>query len=578
MVKFRSMTRRARGLLLLLGLLFFGWTLTVHFDADARPGGGQSYRSPSRSSSSSSSRSYSSPSRSSYSGSSSSSSSRSSYSGSSSSSSSSSSRSYSSSSSSGVSTVYVPTGGYRRSGCGAGGWILVLIVVGLLVYFYYSSQRKKANPERAKITADRGTAERGLSALREQDPEFDPQAFLERTRTVMTRVNDTWLAGDMTPARRVISDGVFVRFSTQLALLKSDGLRNAMADWKILGVELLSAEADPLWDTIHVKIACTARDLDVPLNLTAEQAQKKLRGKKSDEYHEVWSFIRRRGQKTKKGVPALEGRCPSCGADMPRAEIIKCEYCQALVNSGEHDWVLAEITQPEEWRAEATMDEVPGLDSLRERDAAVSRQELEDRASVVFWKWIEARSTGKPDKLARFCVKPPTDAGTAAKVALGPTAVKLRQVAVGSAELKSVQKGNSDGKHVHYDHATVEIRWSASVDGAEPEFDIHEFVLGRRPDAMSKRGMSSLDCPVCGGQLAASDAVTCSYCGEKLSGGKHEWALSAVRKGELPPDEGGYDDDGEGDDEPPSKVDTALAAAGLGLAIVGAIADASDDD
>src|SRR5262245_9269587 len=111
---------KLRSLVGLISVLFFVWVLGIQPDADARPGGGQNYRAPS----SSSSRSYSSPSRS-YSGSSSSSSR--SYSGSSSSSS-----SYSSSSrSSSPSVVYVPSGGTSSSsdGCGAVGWIVVLVIV-----------------------------------------------------------------------------------------------------------------------------------------------------------------------------------------------------------------------------------------------------------------------------------------------------------------------------------------------------------------------------------------------------------------------------------------------------------------
>jgi len=513
MVKSWSASRRARSILCLLGALFCAWVLNLH-PADARPGGGQNYRAPSRSSSSS--RSYSAPSRS-YSGSSSSSS----YHGSSGS-------SYPSSS--GPTVVYIPGGG--GSGCGGMGLLVVLGIIIVLVYFYYSSQQERMKRVRATIASERSTADQGLAALRSQDPEFEPQAFAERTRTVVKKVNETWLAGDMGPARQIISDGVYVRFTTQLALLHADGLRNAMADWRVISAEILAAESDPMWDTIHMKIVCAARDLDLPQNLTQEQSKKRLSAAPLDEYEEVWSFVRRRGKHSKKGVPALEGHCPNCGADMPRSEVVKCEYCQALVNSGEHDWVLAEITQPEEWRPGAALGEVPGLFELRQRDPSVSRQELEDRASVVFWKWVEARSTGKIEKLARFCIRPPTDAGNAAELGLGTNPAKLRQVAVGSAELKlaSIAADSSS--------AVIEIRWSASVDGAEPAFDIHEFVLSRSTGAVSKRGLSSLDCPVCGGQLAASDATTCSYCGTTLYGGKHEWALAAVRRGELPPDEG----------------------------------------
>lgn len=573
MSKFRTAPQNRSFWVGLVALLFCAWALTSPEQVDARPGGGQNYRAPSRSSSSSSSSSRS------YSGSSSSGSSSRSYSGSSSPSYSGSSRSYSSGSSS---TVYVPSGG--GGGCGATGWVFVFFIIAVLVFIYYTSGKGKKKEERATIAVDNATAAKGLKALRSQDPDFDPEAFVKRTVAVVQKVNETWLAGDMGSARRVISDGVYVRFSTQLALLKADGLRNVMANWRVVSADILAAESDPQWDTVHVKVVGAARDLDVPISLTQEGINKKMSGAQLNEYEEVWSFVRRRGKHSKKGVPALEGRCPNCGAEMPLSQVVKCEYCQALVNSGEHDWVLAEITQPEEWRAGAALDEIPGFDELRQRDPAVSRQELEDRASVIFWKWIEARTTGKVGKIARFCVYPPADSTSAAALGIGTSGGKIRQVAVGSAEL---QVAAAAGDPEEMDNAIVEIRWSASIDGADSAFHIHKFTLARQGTAQSKRGMSSLDCPVCGGQLAASDAVTCSYCGATLSGGKHEWALIAVDQGELPPDENGGGGDADGDG-PSYELSTpgqkALGALGIGLAVAGVVADVvansgdSDDD
>jgi hypothetical protein len=317
----------------------------------------------------------------------------------------------------------------------------------------------------------------------------------------------------MGPARRFISDGVYVRFQTQLALLKAQGLRNVMLDWKPTMVDLVAAEADALWDTVHVKVAAEARDADVPANLPQAEAEKKARGNSIQPYEEVWSFVRRRGKKSKNGLPALEGHCPGCGADLPISEVVRCEFCKAVVNSGEHDWVLAEITQPEEWGATATGD-VPGMAELRARDPSVSRQELEDRASVIFWKWIEAQATGNRAKLDRFCLQK------------GEPAVEkrdLKMVAVGSSEVSGVMS-TDDG----LDHAQLEINWSASVNGAEPAGIGLRMVLARSQSATSKRGLSSLDCPNCGGGLADSDAIKCSYCGEALTGGKTEWAVEMI--------------------------------------------------
>jgi hypothetical protein len=481
--------------------------LLLETTTDARPGGGQSYRSSSGSRSSSTSY-------------------RSSY------------RSSTPSRSSGSSTTYrpsspvivVPVGGthYHASttagssrGCSSGAWIGGLIFLALVIGFVIFIATRKSK-ERAKITVDEGLKARGIAALRSRDAGFDPAAFAERTRATMAKVNEAWLGGDMGPARRLISDGVYIRFQAQLGLIKLDGLRNAMADWKVVSAEILSAEADDLWDTVQVKVVGEARDADVPLNLDAAAAERKVRSAPLTQYHEVWSFVRRRGQQSKQGVPALEGRCPGCGADMPISDAVRCEYCNAIVNSGEHDWVLAEITQPEEWSSEIAQWEVDGLDELRERDATISRQELEDRASVIFWKWIEARATGKASKLARFCMQPP-------QIGDGNyylTQAKLQQVAVGSSEVAQIVCGAAGG----IDQVLVEIRWSAGVNGAEPKNMLHLFTLARSFEATSKRRLASLDCTNCGGPLAGSDAATCDYCGETLSGGKHEWVLAGVQE------------------------------------------------
>lgn len=520
------MTRRLH-LLVLATLLVWAAGLGGR-PAAARPGGGQNYRAGDSSSSSS---------RSSSTSSSSSSSSRPSTSSSS---------SYSGSSSSSTPDSSGPAGGWNlkpgmtaeeyanikvRSGpppapqSGHGLAVAVLVCLGLLVvlFVFLGVGRRRAKREsetRPMIRVNPIIQERSIDALKEHDAGFDAAAFTERTRAIVATVNKAWLAGDMSPARRVISDGVYVRFMTQLQLLREQGLRNAMADWRVVSAEILAADADELWDTVHVKIVGSARDLDLPLELPAAEAEKRLQRVAVAEYDEAWSFVRRRGKSSKKGVPALEGRCPSCGAELPLSEVVRCEYCKALVNSGEHDWVLAEITQAAEWRASASVKTIPGLSELRERDPSVSRQELEDRVSVSFWKWVEACSTGKPDKLARFCIKPPQDPASRAAVALSPH--KLREVAVGSADLKRIEAKEG------LDRASLEVRWSAAIDGQAPEHHRHLFILGRAADAKSQRGLSSLDCPSCGGPLAKSDEVTCRYCGTALTGGKHEWGLLAV--------------------------------------------------
>lgn len=69
---------------------------------------------------------------------------------------------------------------------------------------------------------------------------------------------------------------------------------------------------------------------------------------------------------------------------------------------------------------------------------------------------------------------------------------------------------------------TSQLVQSGKVSDELPLKHCHRFIQGRAAEARSQRGLSSLDCLSCGGLLAKSDEVTCSYCGTALTGGKHE--------------------------------------------------------
>jgi hypothetical protein len=307
-----------------------------------------------------------------------------------------------------------------------------------------------------------------------------------------------------------------------------------MSDFRVVTTKIAAADADAMWDTVHVKVVGAARDADVPLNATPAEVKSVLGKKTVSEYQEVWSFLRRRGVKSK---IRDEAACPGCGAPLELGASMRCKFCNAVSNSGEHDWVLAEITQPEEWSPADSSGDAAGLADIRARDPAISRQELEDRASVLFWKWIEASATRKNEVLNRFGLTPG---------ALHADPRPLFTIAVGSSDVRYVNAGAALPNAM--DQATLDIRWSAaaSPDG-EPQPHTAMVIMARLATAVSKRGLSSLDCPNCGGPLAESDAPTCTYCGEALTGGKNDWVLLSVMDQESPPSSDDSDDGDDGD-------------------------------
>ncbi len=237
--------------------------------------------------------------------------------------------------------------------------LLLLIYVGLQSAWDWLKQ--KFRPARA--TPDEPPPvdpqlQKTLADLRERDPAFDRAALEERAKKTMARVNAAWIAAEMSPVRLLLSDGLFVRFTTQLALMRQANEREVQRDWHVESAALIAVESSALWDTAHVRLLATARTYDVAADATPQHIDKLLHDRQPNTSTEVWSFLRRRSASNSLGAKgaALDGQCPQCGAALPPADRVRCTHCQYLVNSGGADWVLGEITQEESWEWRARRD------------------------------------------------------------------------------------------------------------------------------------------------------------------------------------------------------------------------------
>lgn len=351
-----------------------------------------------------------------------------------------------------------------------------------------------------------------LSGLQARDPAFDEAAFCQRVVGTAKLVNDAWCAGDMSPARGLISDAVYVRFQTQLRLQASQGERDAMEGFTATG-KIIAAASDDRWDSLDVRLDARAKDVTVDINDAPEEKARRLSHAATEPYTEVWSFIRRHGVTTKPIVQGEKRACPSCGAPIESGEVVRCGSCKKLTNSGTFDWVLAEITQAGEYLEELNRPLVD-LSELQAHDPAVSQQAIEDRASMLFWKWLDARVTGSRERLERYGAQdgqPPTWAVAAFDPAVG--AVRLQRA------------GTNGDKSVAY----IEVEWSAAPAAhGDPAHHVNTLTLVRNINAKSPEGLYPLGCPVCGGPIPDTDAKGCKYCQAPIDRNADDWLLAAV--------------------------------------------------
>jgi tellurite resistance protein len=413
--------------------------------------------------------------------------------------------------------------------------LAVVLFVLLRRIFGASAVTQRALQQRDAIAQlDIAPAEREswVSALQSRDPAFTERGFLERVQSLFRTTQEAWSAGELLPVRRFLSDATWLRFRLQLALLRAQGVRNVTADVEVTDLVLVGFEQNAWFDTLHVAIEARARDADVPVDWPETKALAAVAHASAEAFTEVWSLVRKPGVRSSTDAALAALTCPNCGAPFEGGAASTCPYCKAVVNSGAYDWVLAEITQAVEIaRGNA---EVPGLEELRVRDPALSLEVLEDRASLVFWRWIEAQSTGQPERLARVALPGPVDRMRADIERL--TAQHLRRVflecAVGDVSVRAFEE-STDGRTL----AHIEIRWSARMGvgplGRTPPSlpmlpQRWVFTLTRARDAATRaeQGMSTDRCGQCGGPLADGLAANCPWCQTLLAGDLRDWTLA----------------------------------------------------
>jgi uncharacterized tellurite resistance protein B-like protein len=454
---------------------------------------------------------------------------------------------------------YAGGGGSGSSGGGGGGggdgiaiyllvrwWLMICIrypivgipltVVGLFLFWKFGSkiklQQQGRTIARGRQVQERGERDAAVARLKSRDPDFDEQRLYERVEKAFRIVQDAWCAQDMSPARAFVSDGIVERFSLQLQEQREKGTRNRLDQLKVSQVRIAQVESDAVFDSMTLRIDASAVDCTVDA-----KTGKRISGSTmAMPFTEYWTFVRRPGVKSLTGNGLIEGNCPNCGAALSLNETAKCESCGAVVRSGEYDWVLTEITQACEWVAVSSK-KVPGVAALQAKDPGFSLRNLEDRASVIFWRYMTALRKQRVEPIRKMALDDFTQ-GLAEQIK--PDANGLvhyfEDCAVGAVETEGLLHGDD------YDRAVVAVRWSGSGHGRNPDgkerkesephvvYDL--FVLVRKHGVKTdiRLALSSAHCPSCGAAVHDEAADACEYCGAVLNDGSAGWVLEKILK------------------------------------------------
>ncbi|HYM49240.1 MAG TPA: Tim44-like domain-containing protein [Candidatus Limnocylindrales bacterium] len=243
---------------------------------------------------------------------------------------------------------------------GGGGGIGTIIFFLFILFALYNAYRRFSNFSRPMTASPYGgspppllqnmaplqSVDQGMAALQAKDPNFNEQVFNDRAQTTFFALQKAWVDRNLEPARVYLSDAIYHRWKMQIDQMMAAHKRDVLENLVVGGIRVVKVQTDANFDSITVRIDAAATDYTVD-----DQSGRMVSGSRQQQpFTEYWTFTRSGTVRTKAGESAEITQCPNCGAPLTINESGVCQYCKAVVTTGQFGWVLGNITQASEWQ------------------------------------------------------------------------------------------------------------------------------------------------------------------------------------------------------------------------------------
>jgi len=408
-----------------------------------------------------------------------------------------------------------------------------VIVIGGTTYYFVNKKIQQNSvfnsiPDSVMI---KGESEiEGIHSFKQNNTSFEMDGFLEKVKKAFLDIQTAWAVGDISPVRRLISDGVYQRFTIQQKMMGILKQTNTLEEIEVYNVGIDRFETDGGYDIAHVAMHAQIKDHFVSEELPSENSGGR------EEFVEYWSFIRKTGIETKDMYSTTA--CPNCGSPLPDnlGELSKCEYCKTVVNTGEFDWILAEITQADDYmQSRSTSYKKMNLEEdvaeLFADDKDFSVQMLEDKASNGYLQILTALSLQDEKMVKRFVSK---DLFASLRDKMSGDPIVYNRIFLNDVVVVGFDDSKPDLNEI-----AIFIRSSyQKVQKQNGKFNLLDSAVASQAEVVimqraksaseSKGSLYAHTCPSCGAPVADSLDENCSYCNVELNSPSHEWIINEI--------------------------------------------------
>lgn len=186
-----------------------------------------------------------------------------------------------------------------------------------------------------------GQYRRITRAITQTDPLFSPDRFIGWSKEVFVTLQQAWTARDWSRIRPFEKEELFRQHEQQLQEYINLGRINVMERINVNQSYLYKYVRDAEYEYLTVYLAARMGDYIID-----EKTRQVIKGDPNREYHMQYllTYMRKTGVLTN---PATSNKsttsCPHCGAPIQITSAGKCEYCDFIITTGEHDWVLSNL-------------------------------------------------------------------------------------------------------------------------------------------------------------------------------------------------------------------------------------------
>lgn len=357
---------------------------------------------------------------------------------------------------------------------------------------------------------------------------FNKEAFISKSTNAFTEVQRAWEKKNLSPVRRFISDGVYQRFNTQILMMNKLEQTNTFKHLKVLETKIALVEIEEPYEIIHVQYKAEISDA------FTSAKHSNLSQSFDEEFIEFWTYIRKKSDKHKDIYETTN--CPNCGDGLPAdmGEISKCPSCQTYINTGEFDWVLCEITQPEEFidfvnNLSSKNYLATQLEAYQKTLPNANTQFLEDKASNAYLQIRVAHALNDMTRIRRFSSDSFYDS-----VSEG----KHDKYLFNRIFLRDVSMVNILENATHYFAAfsinckeqkvKVEGTSAKLLDAALTGSNSVLVMTIAKENKVGAHSVLAHNCSQCGGPVGDTTVLACQYCNNILNDDKKDWVVTGL--------------------------------------------------